>query len=123
MKSYKVTDLFITLWGILGLWILLGGLMFSIFAGKSMIGGVFFSVASLIFIYLLISGKSERKLEYTIWELAARGLMIILVLVVSSILLTFIGSIRPYLIVYMGVIIILLLLMVAQLSKSTPYPD
>jgi heme A synthase len=118
MKSYKVTNLFTTLWGLVGLWILLGGLFFSLQIGRRVFGGIFFTAATFLIIYLLISGKARRKQEYAAAELIQRGILMLLILTISGVMAYFLGSMRPYLIVHMAGVVVLLSLMGFRLFKA-----
>lgn len=118
MKYYQPSPSFSVLWGLLGLWILLGGLFFSLSLGGSPFWSIFFAAAILMVLYPLISGKGNRKKEYTAAELIQRGILMMLILCISGIMAYFLDSIRPYVIFHMIGMVVLLGLVGLQLHKA-----
>jgi hypothetical protein len=125
VKSYKVTKSFSILWGLMGIWILLGGTIFSLFIANNPFWG-FLSLTLLVaIIYLLASGRATEKKDYSGLELTQRGILLLAIVAPPSVMAIYLGGARPYLIPYVVGIVILFVLMILELRKAekiTPDP-
>lgn len=85
MKSYKVTKSFITLYALVGIWILIGSTIFSLFIANSPFWGFLTLALLLIIIYLLVSGRAMKKTDYTGLELTQRGIVFFVMIAVPGV--------------------------------------
>lgn len=118
MKSYRVSKSYTIFWGLTGLWILLGGTIFSLFSTSKLVSGFLFIVGLFVAIYLLVTGRATKKREYSELELTQRGILLLMIIILPSVIAFYRVAARPYLIPFVAVIVILLVLMVLELRKA-----
>ena len=118
MKIFRVNRMFSTLWGILGLWILLAASLLAFFVVDKPLIGILFMAGITIITFMLVSGRVKQKVDYYLSELMLRGIFVVAVITIPIVVAIISPATRIYLLFFDFGIFVILLLMLIEFSKA-----